>query len=457
MTISGKKETLALFWGDIVLLYFSLWLSLALREWGIPSAHAWQLHFWPFSIIIAVWLLVFFISGLYEKHTLILKSRLPSTVFNAQIANSFIAVLFFYFVPYFGIAPKTNLFIYLVISFCLVLLWRIYGDRLLYPLVKQKGIIVGSGQEMKELLEEVNNNPRYGLEFISSVDLNRIAGMDFQEEILSRVYSEEVQIIAVDLKNEKVEPILPHLYNLIFSRVKFIDMYKIYEDLFDRVPLSLVRYNWFLENISIESRTTYDILRRVIDVVLSCLLGILTLLLYPFVALLIKMDDGGHIFFEQERVGKNNKIIKVKKFRTMSPARHDSESSRERSGDAELSEARVTRVGKWLRSTRVDELPQLWNVFKGDMSMIGPRPEIPALVKHYEEEIPYYNIRHLIKPGLSGWAQLYHTDPPKVNADSEKTRRKLSYDLYYIKNRSFMLDLKIALKTIKTLLSRSGV
>ena len=447
MTISGKKETLALFLGDIVLLYFSLWFTLAVRDWGIPSGHSWQLHFWPFSIIMAVWILVFFISGLYEKHTLILKSRLPGTVFNAQIANSFIAVLFFYFIPYFGIAPKTNLFIYLVISFVLILLWRIYGDRFLHPLVKQKGIIVGSGEDMKELLEEVNNNPKYGLQFISSVDLNRVADVDFQDEILARVYSEEVQIIAVDLKNEKVEPILPHLYNLIFSRVKFIDMYKIYEDLFDRVPLSLVRYNWFLENISTESRTVYDILRRIMDIILSFLIGIFTLLIYPLVALLIKLDDGGRILFEQERVGKNNKIIKVKKFRTMS----------ERSGDAERSEAQVTRVGKWLRATRVDELPQLWSVFKGDMSMIGPRPEIPSLVKHYEEEIPYYNIRHLIKPGLSGWAQLYHRDPPKVKADSEKTRRKLSYDLYYIKNRSLMLDLKIALKTIKTLLSRSGV
>lgn len=439
MTISGKKETLALFLGDIILLYFSLWSALAIRDWGFPSAHSWQLHFWPFTIIIAVWILVFFISGLYEKHTLILKSRLPGTVFNAQVANSFIAVLFFYFIPYFGIAPKTNLFIYLVISFGLILLWRIYGDRFLHPLVKQKGIIVGSGEDMRELLEEVNNNPRYGLEFISSVDLNRIAGMDFQEEIIKRVYSEEVQIIAVDLKNEKVEPILPHLYNLIFSRVKFIDMYKIYEDLFDRIPLSLVRYNWFLENISTESRTTYDILRRIMDVVLSFLIGIFALLIYPLVALLIKIDDGGSVFFEQERVGKNNKIIKVLKFRSMS---EDNE---------------VTRVGKWLRASRVDELPQLWSVFKGDMSMIGPRPEIPQLVKNYEEEIPYYNIRHLIKPGLSGWAQLYHTDPPKINADAEKTRRKLSYDLYYIKNRSFMLDLKIALKTLKTLLSRSGV
>ena len=130
--------------------------------------------------------------------------------------------------------------------------------------------------------------------------------------------------------------------------------------------------------------------------------------------------------------------------------------SAERSGDAEHSEAKVTRVGKWLRSLRIDEFPQFWNLLKGNISFVGPRPEIPSLVKHYESEIPYYNIRHLIKPGLSGWAQLYHQDPPRVVADAEKTRRKLSYDLYYIKNRSIMLDLKIALKTVKALLSRSG-
>jgi len=174
---------------------------------------------------------------------------------------------------------------------------------------------------------------------------------------------------------------------------------------------------------------------------LSFLGGIVSLVFYPFVFLAIKISDGGSIFFIQERIGKNNKIIKVNKFRTMDESGNN----------------KITKIGGWLRKTRIDELPQLWNVFKGDVSMIGPRPEIPTLVKHYESEISYYNVRHLIKPGLSVWAQLYDTDPPKVNADDEKTRRKLSYDLYYIKNRSFMLDLKIALKTIKALLSRSGV
>ena len=379
--------------------------------------------------------------GLYEKHTMLLKTRLPGTILNAQSANSFIAVLFFYFIPYFRIAPKTNLFIYLVISFGLILLWRLHGVRILAPVAKQKGIIIGSGQEMKELMEEVNNNPRYGLQFISSIDTEEIEALDFQEEIISRIYSEEVQIIAIDLNNPKVEPILPSLYNLIFSKVKFIDMYKIYEDIFDRVPLSLVKYNWFLENISTEAHVAYDTAKRIMDILLGLTLGIVSLVIYPFVMIAIKISDKGPIFFSHERVGKNNKIIKIYKFRSMS----------------EGGDNTVTPLGRWLRAMRIDELPQLLSVIKGDISMIGPRPEIPVLFKHYEEVIPYYNVRHLLKPGLSGWAQLYHSDPPKVVADADKTKRKLSYDLYYIKNRSLMLDLKIALKTLKVILSRSGV
>ena len=147
MTISGKKETLVLFLGDVAILYFSLWLTLSLRYWSLYDiGPVWSLHLAPFSIIIVVWILVFFISGLYEKHTLILKSRLPSTVFNAQVVNSFIAVLFFYFIPYFGIAPKTNLFIYLVFSFGFILLWRIYGD-VSHTLYLNKGIIIGNGKK----------------------------------------------------------------------------------------------------------------------------------------------------------------------------------------------------------------------------------------------------------------------------------------------------------------------
>lgn len=441
MDIGNKKEPLILFLGDILFFFVALWLTLFVRYAELPAQELLVSHLAPFSILSVAWVIVFFIAGLYEKHTRILKSRLPSVIFNAQVTNSIIAVLFFYFIPYFGITPKTNLFIYLFVSFALVLLWRLYLVPSLGFRKRENAILIGSGEEMKELKEEVNNNPRYNLKFISSVDLNEIDSLDFQDEILNTIYREGVSSIVIDLKNEKVEPILPRLYNLIFSKIKFIDKYKIYEDIFDRVPLSLVGYNWFLENISSSSRAGYDVLKRVMDIALSFVLGALSLALYPFVIIAIKFDDGGPFFFTQERVGQNNKIIKILKFRSMT----------------EDEPKHVTKVGEFLRKTRIDELPQLWNVLRGDLSLVGPRPEVPSLVKVYEKEIPYYNVRHLIKPGLSGWAQLYHHNHPHHEADAHETKIKLSYDLYYIKNRSLILELKIALKTLKILLSRRGV
>lgn len=449
MKILDRKEPILLFLGDILIFILALWLSLSIRNGGFPSIAEFYAHLTPFSFIFLTWLFSFFVAGLYEKHTVMLKSKLPGVILNTQIFNSFIAALFFYLIPYFGIAPKTILFIYLFVSFFLILSWRIYGERLFGFREKEKAILIGSGEEMRDLKQEVNNNSRYSLEFVSSIDLDKTDSLDFQSEILDRIYSEGISIIVIDLLNKKVEPILPHLYNLIFSKIKFVDMHKIYEDIFDRVPLSLLKYSWFLENISFAANIGYDALKRGMDIALSFLLGIVSLIIYPFAIIFIKFDDGGPIFITQERVGQNNKIMKIIKFRSMS-VNDDGMAEEDKS-------QKITKAGRFLRKTRIDELPQLWSVFKGDMSLVGPRPEMPSLVKLYEKEIPYYNIRHLIKPGLSGWAQLYHRTPPKFDASSNETKIKLSYDLYYIKNHSFILDLKIALKTLKTLLSRSGV
>ncbi|MFA6094471.1 MAG: exopolysaccharide biosynthesis polyprenyl glycosylphosphotransferase [Candidatus Paceibacterota bacterium] len=446
MVYNGKKESLVLFLGDIIFFFISLWIMLVVRYGGLPSQELFVSHAVPFSMLFAVWIAVFYIAGLYEKHTVFLKKKLPHIIFQAQVINSIIAVLFFYFIPYFGITPKTNLFIYLIISFGFMLLWRIYGVEFFGAGKKENAIIVASGSEMKELVEEVNNNSRYNIRFVSSLDLDKVQGVDFQQEIVSRVYGEDIHMIAIDLRNEKVEPILPSLYNLIFSKVHFIDMHKIYEDIFDRIPLSLVRYNWFLENISVSPKVTYDALKRVMDIIIAVILGIIALIITPFVMFAILIEDGKPFFFIQERVGVNNKTVRVIKFRSMSVDLREGNNAR-----------RITRVGAFLRKTRIDELPQLWNVMKGDLSLIGPRPEMPELVKVYEKEIPYYNIRHLIKPGLSGWAQLYQVAPPKFDAAASETKTKLSYDLYYIKNRSVVLDIKIALKTLKALISRTGV
>ena len=443
MTIGSNRESIILFLGDLASLAAAFWFALVVRAVEIPSFTTLGMYASSLVPLSLLWMFTFFIAGLYEKHALVFEKKLPGTVLNAQIANSIIAVIFFYlFTPYLGIAPKTILVLYLVISTVLIILWRLLGPTLFGIKRQEAAILIGAGDEMRALKDEVNTNRRYNLNFVSSVDLSHIEGIDFKSEIIDRIYSEKITSVIIDLRHEKAGAILPALYNLIFSGVRFHDMHKVYEEVFARIPLSLVQYNWFLENISSSSHMGYDILKRIMDVAVGGIIGILSLPLYPFVALAIKLDDHKKVFIFQDRIGKNNAIMKIVKFRSM---------ARNAEGDNV-----ITRVGRVLRATRIDELPQLWNVVKGDLSLVGPRPELPDLVKVYEKEIPYYKMRHLVTPGLSGWGQIRDYDVPRGTADVDKTRTKLSYDLYYIKNRSFMLDFAIALKTIKTLLSRSG-
>lgn len=437
MFVFNKKEPFLLLLGDIIVFVFSLWFSLLLRNFSIPDIDIFLKHIMPFSIIFILWIFVFFIAGLYDKFTTILKDKIPTILISAQITNSFLAVLFFYFIPYFGITPKTILFINIVVSILFIYSWRIYGQIFFSIKNKIPAVIVGGGKEIVELEKEVNNNPRSNLKFNFFINLDNISGSDFVREILDLVYKENISVVVIDLKDPRVEEILPHLYNLIFSGVKFIDIYKVYEDTFDRIPLSLVKYSWFLENISIKKNSDFSFFKRFFDILISTIFLPFIALILPFIFILIKIDDGGKVFFIQERVGKKNRIIKIYKIRTMS-------------------DEKITRIGNFLRKTRIDELPQILNVLSGQLSFIGPRPEKPDLVLLYEKEIPYYNIRHLVKPGLSGWAQVYQDNPPKFNVNFDDTKTKLSYDLYYLKNKSIILDLKIALRTIGSILSRSG-
>ncbi|MDO8521180.1 MAG: exopolysaccharide biosynthesis polyprenyl glycosylphosphotransferase [bacterium] len=442
--LSNKREMLVLFLGDVLLFVAALWVAIFLRNLMGPPFQHFSQHIIPFSILFAAWVLVFYIASLYEPHTVVLKSRIPAIILNVQAVNSLIAVLFFYLIPYFGITPKVVLFLCLLISFVFISAWRVFGTRFLGLRHKEKAAIFGEGEEMHELYRVVNDNPLYPLRFVTSVDLTKLDGIDFESEVLERILSEEVSVIVVDSKNEHIAPILPRLYNLIFSHIRFVDQYRIYEDIFDKIPLSLIGYSWFLENVSSRAHFGFDLFKRAMDIVLASALFILSLPLYPLIALGTAIFQSGPVFFRQERVGKGNHLMLLIKFRTMST-------------EDNADERTVTGYGEFLRKTRLDELPQLWNVLHGELSLIGPRPEIPELVHRYTTEIPYYSMRHLVTPGLSGWAQVHHDNHPHHHADVEETKQKLSYDLYYLKNRSLALDIKIALKTIKTLLSRTGI
>jgi exopolysaccharide biosynthesis polyprenyl glycosylphosphotransferase len=449
MIISSKKEKFFLLIGDLFIFAFSLWLSLALRGGFSGLWETYMDHLVPFSYIFALWILVFFIAGLYDKYTTILKDSMPRIIFNTQLINSGIAIAFFYLIPYFGIAPKTILFLDLVVTFILVYSWRIYSHTILGAKRKEPAVIIGSGEEMQSLLKEINENPRAEFKFALTIDLDKESNTSYVQNIINKIKTEGVSVVVIDLKDKRIEPILPILYSQIFKGVKFIDMDKVYENVFDRVPLSFLEYEWFLENISLRHDIGYLFLKRFFDIFLSLIILIILIPLFPIIAIAIMINTKNtKILISQKRIGEGGKEVKIYKFMSM---------LFDDGGDPELSKKnRLTGVGKFLRKTRLDELPQAWNVIAGDLSLIGPRPEMPLFVELYEKEIPYYSIRHIVKPGLSGWAQICQDNPPKGGVNFDDTKTKLSYDLYYLKNKSLMLDLNIGLKTIKTLLSRKG-
>jgi len=441
MHIRPRTEPFVLFFGDLFLWVASLWITLFLRGFSPPARELFFLHLVPFLLIFILWAMVFFISDLYKSPTLLSNQKITRSLFNAQITNSIIAIFFFYFIPYFLITPKTILFIDLIVSFLCVNLWRLFIAPRIKNGKRKEAILIGSGADVTLLLNEVNTNHRYN--FV----LHQMDTFVF-EDVLSAIKERDVRAVIIDTRAKDVGRITPQLYDLLFADVTFLDIHDFFEEVFGHIPLTLLHDNWFIENITTTSKNFYDTFKRGMDVAVSIILGLITLIFYPFIIGAIYFEDRGAPFIKQVRVGKSFQPIELYKFRSMDKNEGVSVESE--------SKNRITRVGAFLRKTRLDEIPQLWNVLRGDISLIGPRPELFDAVKYYSEHIPYYMSRLLIVPGLSGWAQIYHDAHPHHTTDITETKNKLSYDLYYIKNRSIFLDLKIALKTLKTLVSHSG-
>ncbi|MBL7045825.1 MAG: exopolysaccharide biosynthesis polyprenyl glycosylphosphotransferase [Parcubacteria group bacterium] len=450
MIVKSKKEPIVLLFGDLLFFTGALWLTLFFRRFELPSMDVFYNHLIPFSFLFLVWVLVFAIAGLYAKQTTLLKNKLTEVILKAQVANIGIAAIFFFFIPYFGITPKTTLFIYLGVSSVFIYIWRVYLFSQIRSRRKNAALVIGSGDEVDELIAEINKNPKYPLRFVAAIDVEIVDPLLLEKEIFGIIERGRVSVVVVDTNHENVLPLLPILYDLSLLQVKLsvVDLGNMYEDIFDRVPLSFLRHTWLLENISASPKPVYDFLKRFMDIILSLLGGVLSLVFYPFVILAIKLDDGGSVFIFQERVGRNNRLINIVKFRTMSGS--------DKGDEVLKSKHVVTRVGKVLRKFRIDELPQLSNVLFGDLSLVGPRPELPALVSAYNREVPYYNVRHAIIPGLTGWAQVRHKEDPHHGTDVEATKDKISYDLHYLKERSFLLDIYIVLQTIKIVITRNG-
>jgi exopolysaccharide biosynthesis polyprenyl glycosylphosphotransferase len=446
-----KNEPFLLLVGDIIIFYIALWLTLVLREFSIPTSDVWIQHAVPFSLLFFVSIIVYFIAGLYDQHTSFFRSTLPYLIAYSQTATVILAALFFFSVPYFGITPKTVLVIFLAVSSLLIIFWRLVIVRYIGVRKKTGALLLGVGKEIEQLIKEINTNDRYGFRVNhhfapQDVDVSE----KLQGEIFQFITHEGITVIIIDTRDHNMRNITPTLYNLLFlhPNLTILDASQLYEDIFRRIPISMLEDTWFITHVTRQPFFAYNILHRIFDVIISLCLGIVTLAIFPLVALAIKLEDKGPIFSFQRRIGKDNQPLDLIKFRTMTNANDG--------GVTVKTEKVVTRIGHFLRVTRIDELPQLWNVLFGKYSLIGPRPEFGDAVQKYAAEIPYYNARHLVTPGLSGWAQLNHHEHPHHGVDIEETRNKLSYDLYYLKNRSLWLDFEIGLKTIKTLLTAVG-
>lgn len=452
------RELLILVLGDSLCFLVSLWLTLLVRYADVPGLGLLEAHLGPFVLLTGIWVFIFYIAGLYDKHTVFLKSLLFSRILNTQVANILIAALLFLIVP-FEITPKTNLAIYLLISIVLITVWRLWLFNFLSPRNRHKAILLADGEEAIELVDEINNNERYNYSFIRLID-NKTAETteNFKDKLLGLIEKEDISIIVANPRSPYIEEIRPALFELAFLKFElvFLDFHKVYEDTFDRVPLSSLDYEWFIQHVSQSRNLVYEFAKRTLDIVASvCILIVLGVLL-PFIALAMRIEGKGAVFITQDRIGRFNKPVKVYKLRTMTE--NDAGSATWTNEDAQKGNV-ITRVGAVLRRTSLDELPQCLNILKGEMSLIGPRNDIEGLGQRLAKEIPYYQIRNFVSPGITGWAQThqYYMGNNISPQSLEETRTRLSYDLYYVKNRSMLLDVEIALRTIKTLLSRFGI
>ncbi len=452
------RELTVLILGDISVFILSLWVTLLVRYLSLPSWEIFSDHLGPFLILSTVWIFIFYIAGLYDKHTVFLKSLLFSRILNAQVANGLIATIIFLIVP-FGIAPKTNLVIYFLLSVIFMTWWRMSLYNRIETKTKHRALLLADGPEAIELVDEINNNDRYNYYFVRIIDEKTAAGTeDFQNKLLSLIEKEKIQIIVANPNGQYITAVLPKIFDLAFLRFKFtfLDFYKVYEDTFDRVPLSALRYEWFITHVSQSKSIVYDFTKRVIDIGGSLILGLILIMMLPFIYLALRLEGKGELFISQERIGQFNKPVTVYKIRTMTENR--SASATWTAEDAKEGNV-VTKVGAVLRKLSIDELPQVWTILKGEMSLIGPRNDIKGLGERLAAEIPYYNIRNFVKPGVTGWAQThqYYSGNNISPQSLDESKIRLAYDLYYVKNRSLLIDVDVALRTFKTLLSRFGV
>ncbi|MBP9772389.1 MAG: sugar transferase [Candidatus Pacebacteria bacterium] len=418
----NSTRKILLFSGDCLALIVSFLVMLFIDQGGLPSSEVFYIHAGPFAILFLISIFMLFILDLYE---ISFAKTNPLTIGRTGIAfliSLVLGAILFYTIPYFGITPKLNLFIFTVIGFVLVVNWRRTFSKLFANTFIRRIAIIGKTPETELLEKEISKHPYIG----TCVGFFENIGNVLDKNI-------DMIVVAVPATNELV------IGSSAIGK-EIIRVSEAYEEIFSKTPLNLMNNETALEIIEKSKSKTSFIVLRFIEIVLASIVLLVTLPFMIIAILAIIIENGFPIFYNQERVGKNGKIFKIHKLRTM---RKDAEKSG--ATWALQNDPRVTKVGYVLRKLHIDEIPQMINIIKGDIALVGPRPERPEFVSELEQTIPYYFLRHIVRPGFTGWAQIKYRYARSVLDSKEK----FEYDLFYLKRKNFLLDVGIVVKTIQ--------
>ncbi len=415
---------------------------------------------WTWTLVFLVYLNLF--ASVFELYDLQKADRFDTIIKNVLLTAS-ATVLFYMLTPYFTPSLPANrlqiLFFYLSVIIAL-LIWRfLYISLISSPRFYKRVLVVGDSFDIKLIAESLQkSDPNYFI--VGYVNTDYRISTDLVKEDLKRFEVEELQsaikehhINEVVVASAYQKGLMLSLYNQLSELLKkgfpIRDYTQVYEEITRRIPVQNVDkdfYKYFPFSRSNQNKF-YMLVFRIFDILVSIIGIIFGLIFLPLIVIVNILGNRGALFYTQDRVGKHGKIFKILKLRTMLI---DAEVNGPQY--AQKNDYRVTKFGRFLRRTRMDEIPQFYNVLKGEMSLIGPRPERPVFVKELSEMIPFYETRHIIKPGLTGWAQVM----ANYGDCHDDSLEKLQYDLYYIKHRGIFLDLSILLKTLSTVIFFRG-
>ena len=453
-------RTIGLLLADAAIIYGGVILALYLRLGGggmryeLNEKNGWL----KIALATSVCALILYFYDLYDYTVMTNRRELMLRLVQALGVAWALLALIFYFVPPLMLGRGVSV-ISVPVVLVLLLGWRMLIHYLMgHPEIGEKILVVGTGQVARDTVDAVRERRDAGYRIVGFVTENGIKPLTkigettvigTTEDLESLVRKEKVDRIVIAVRERRgTFPTETLLKMSLAGNVNIEECTSFFERVTGQVHVDMLRPSWLIFAGRPKDTRLKSVLREIVHRGLGLIGLVLSLPIALVTAILIKLESRGEIFYKQERVGKNGRIVKVIKFRSMrSDAEKDGKPVWAIAGDD-----RVTRVGRVIRKIRIDEIPQFWNIIKGEMSFVGPRPERPHFVSQLAEEIPFYEHRHLVAPGLTGWAQIKYP----YGASVHDARQKLQYDLYYIKNQSLALDLVIVFETVKTVLFGKG-